>query len=300
LTVDIERNTEYETGDKRRKGQSGDEATKSARTSLATSSAGPRGQSSEDSDTTLDSGSDSDSISESGIHEPGHIDDRSKSVAKHIAGHLQMLMLLTLRFATLMNETGIDDDGVNSNSVEVDGGDSTAGGSVEMGSVSDMDVERSKEESASEAHGAEEDIRNDDTTIPDCDVEVIIPTRYDYLNAEDDEFLQGVIGSGAYQSWHDDHNEVNTIPIYVNGEKILDPDDPMDTTEIRQPGLDKQHSGTGTLVELLRDCAVAHREYSTQHFWGYATLKKVVTRERVLQELLAEQGVTSALKRQRG
>ena len=244
LTADVESNTEYETGDKRRKVQSGNEAIKSARTSLETRSAGPQGQHSEDSDTTLDSDSDS------GTHEPGCSNDHSKSVAKHIAGHLQMLMLLTLRLAALMNDTGIDEDDVNNNSVEVDGGDSIVGGSVEKGSFSDIDVEMGNQELADEAHDPDDDVRNDDTIIPDCDMEVIIPTQYDYLHPEDDEFLQGVIRSGAYQSWRN-----------------------------------------GTLEKALRASAVVHKEpYPAQHFWGYASLKKIITRERVVQELLTEEG----------
>lgn len=143
LTVEIENNQESEAGDKRRKGQSANQAIKRSRMSLATRSDDPHGESSRDSDTNLVSGSDSDSdsISESDINESGHVKDRSKAVARHIAGHLQMLMLLTLRFVALINDSGINDDEANSDSVEVDEGDSAAGGSREKSDMSDLDFQ---------------------------------------------------------------------------------------------------------------------------------------------------------------
>lgn len=258
LAVDIENTEGHEPGEKRRKGQMAHDANKSARTSLATSSAGPHGQSSRGSDTTLDSDSDSDSdlISMSEINEPADVKYRSRTVARHIAGHLQTLMLLTLRFATLTNNPAADDNEVNSDSVEVDEGDSTAGGNLEKATTADLDVEMDREGPADEPLGLDEDIRDDSFTIPDCDIEVNIPTRYDDFKAEDDEFIQGVIESGAFQAWDD----------------VLD-------------GNDEKPLG-----ELLRACAVEHADCD-QHFWGYATLKEVMARRRVMKELLrAERG----------
>lgn len=249
----------HSTGDKRRKEQLASDAAKSARTSFTTRSAGPDGQSN------WDSGSDSDSdlISFSEIDEPKHLNDRSKVVAEHIASHLQMLMLLTLRFSTLINDKGVDHVEVNGDSVEADEGSSSSGSNFKNRILSDMDVEMDEEGLKHEQPGLDGDIRKDALRIPDCNFEVNIPPGYGILKAnDDDEFMRGIIESGAFQSWRNKHAWNDEEP----------------------------------LEELIQNCRVEHADPITpQTFWGYAVLRHVMTRGRVMNELLSAKGGNFAL-----
>lgn len=234
FAVEDENKGGYEASYKRRTASPTNEAIKSARTSLAMKSAGPRNYSGTELDPAFDSDSDRDSISESEADEPDHIKDRSMTLAKHVASHLQMLMLLTLRFATLTNSTeDIDADEVNSNSVEIDEGDNATGSIPEKRSVSDLDIDMDKEELTDDTMSLEEDIRKDDPTIPDCDIQNTISTRdyYDNTAAEDDNFLQGVIGSGAYQSWRHTRERDASKGFDNNRGKPLDFGDPLPRTD---------------------------------------------------------------------
>ncbi|KAL7921713.1 hypothetical protein ACQKWADRAFT_321286 [Trichoderma austrokoningii] len=138
---------------------------------------------------------------------------RSKPVARHIAAHLQVLMLLTLRFAALQkdNEKLVDDD-LNSDYVDVDDENSSPKGNdpenlsgIDSGrddvTMEDMDDE---DDLGVNKHVVN-DLVEDDILIPDTDLGLDdIPRKYDGLVAENDVFLGNVIESGAWQSWKDE------------------------------------------------------------------------------------------------
>ncbi|KAL2194028.1 hypothetical protein P885DRAFT_43743 [Corynascus similis CBS 632.67] len=129
--------------------------------------------------------------------------DNAELMARHIAGHLQALMLLTIRLASLQNEED-DDDGQDANSDSVDLGDTS-------------EATRTKDPEETTDRGAPEDIEMPDaneipdhvvdlpghSSIPDADVDfadIGVRRQYDDLPAEKDGFLQQLIKSGAYQA----------------------------------------------------------------------------------------------------
>ncbi|KAH7322581.1 hypothetical protein B0I35DRAFT_184255 [Stachybotrys elegans] len=134
--------------------------------------------------------------------------ERSQIISRHIAGHLQMLVSLTIRLTALQNESNYSIDDVNSASVDIDVGNNTS---------SDGDLGRPSELSAS-MDNAEMPIKGldylddpmevDDVTleedipIPDSDINLAdIPRQSDKFANEKDLFLEGLVSSGAYQSW---------------------------------------------------------------------------------------------------
>ncbi|PTB45639.1 hypothetical protein M441DRAFT_54680 [Trichoderma asperellum CBS 433.97] len=64
--------------------------------------------------------------------------DSSNTIARHIAGHLRELMLLTLRFATLESGGEDLDDDIKSNSVDIDEGNSDASKDTDLGRLSSI------------------------------------------------------------------------------------------------------------------------------------------------------------------
>lgn len=156
----------------------------------------------------------SDTSSNPGIgshrHRSRQIEDRSKAMARHIAGHLQVLMLLTLRFAALQKDDGtLMDDDVRSDSVDIDdASDASKGNDLE--SLSDIDSRaditiKAMDDTDDEGDAMDvddDDAGKDDISIPDTDFDLMyVPRHYDDLAIEDDDFLQKVVESGAYQSW---------------------------------------------------------------------------------------------------
>lgn len=144
-------------------------------------------------------------------HRSQQIEDRSKAMARHIAGHLQVLMLLTLRFATLQKDDGtLMDDDVKSDSVDIDdASDVSKGNDLEslsdIGSRADItlkDMDDMDNEGDAMDVDDDDDAGKDDIPIPDTDLDLVyIPRHYDDLAIEDDDFLKKVVESGAYQSW---------------------------------------------------------------------------------------------------
>ncbi|KAK4081664.1 uncharacterized protein Triagg1_2405 [Trichoderma aggressivum f. europaeum] len=200
---------------KRRKGQPKQEASKSARKTLEMTSPNSHGPDLDLSDTS----SDSDDMS-SHQNKRQRNKDRSKAVARHVAVHLQVLMLLTLRFAAALQHDDEDlDDGAKSDSVNIDEGNSASIGGTDLGKLSHIDSEADvvmkDGEDGNDGKQAEgvmeldEDMDNDiadaSIPVPDTDLDLdFVPRQYDDLEAKDDEFLNTVIESGAYQSWRSD------------------------------------------------------------------------------------------------
>lgn len=140
--------------------------------------------------------------------------DHSKAIARHIAAYLRVLMLLTLRFAALRNGDGDLNDDVKSNSVDIDEG-SSASGDIDLGKLSSIasqeDATRKdvtyidNMDNSDGAMDLDNDVVETDAQIPDTDLDLrFIPRQYDKLDADDDDFLNKVIESGAYQSWQKD------------------------------------------------------------------------------------------------
>lgn len=207
---------------KRRKGQPKQEASKSARKTLEMTSPNPHNSDLDHSDTSSDS-------DDTNFHQNRRQrnKDRSKVVARHVAVHLQVLMLLTLRFAAALQHDDEDlDDGTKSDSVNIDEGNSASIGGTDLGKLSHIGSEadvimKDKEDGndAKQAEGAmelDDDVDNgiadESIPVPDTDLDLnFVPRQYDDLEAKDDEFLNMVIESGAYQSWRNDLVDISDI-----------------------------------------------------------------------------------------
>ncbi|PTB70808.1 hypothetical protein BBK36DRAFT_1109023 [Trichoderma citrinoviride] len=115
---------------KRRKGQTKQQASKSARKTLEMAHPSPHNSDSELSDTS----SDSDNMGSD--HGKERSKSRLKAVSRHVAVHLQGLMLLTLRFAAALQDIDGDvDDGTKSDSVDINEGNSASDG-TDLGRLS--------------------------------------------------------------------------------------------------------------------------------------------------------------------
>ncbi|KAL7784840.1 hypothetical protein V8C37DRAFT_395280 [Trichoderma ceciliae] len=199
---------------KRRKGQPKSETAKSARKNLEMTNPNPHGS---DPDFPYTS-SDSDDM-ESHQYRRQQRKDRSKAAARHIAVHLQVLMLLTIRFAALQNDDGELNDDIKSNSVDIDEGNSASEG-TDLGRLShvasEVDVTMKDAEDVDGVDNTEGamdldyGVVRDDIPVPDTDVDLeFVPRQHDGLPAQNDDFLNKIIESGAYQSWQDDQEHVS-------------------------------------------------------------------------------------------
>jgi hypothetical protein len=148
-------------------------------------------------------------------HRPQHSNDRSKAVAQHIAIHLQVLMLLTLRFAALQKDDGVSDDDFKSHYVDTDDGNSALKGN-DLGTISDIDSQADvtmksmdNEDNAGDTMDLDDDVVVDDIPIPDTDLDLRnVPRQCDRLAAENDAFLKRIIESGAYQFSRELYNDM--------------------------------------------------------------------------------------------
>ncbi|KAK1246370.1 hypothetical protein MKX08_000172 [Trichoderma sp. CBMAI-0020] len=190
---------------KRRKGQPKQEASKSVGKVFKMANPDPHSSDLEPSDTSSDS-------EDMGSHQKRKRRNRdsSKAVTRHIAVHLQVLMLLTLRFAAALQDDDEDlGDSVKSDSVSIDEGNSALEG-TDLGRLSDIDFKADitledidDEDNVGDAMDPDNAVE-DSIPIPDTDLNLKdIPGQYDGLAAENDAFLKKVIESGAYQSWRD-------------------------------------------------------------------------------------------------
>ncbi|KAH6616959.1 hypothetical protein F5144DRAFT_606479 [Chaetomium tenue] len=145
----------------------------------------------------------SDSSDDSLITEKHLTSDDAEMMARHIAGHLQTLMLLTIRLASLPNEEA-DGSEQDANRDSVDPGDNTDG--LEAGDPDEtFDISAPEDLEMTDAdQGFDEAIISDDHfSIPDADVDfsnIGVQRQCDRFPAEEDGFLQQLIRSGAYQA----------------------------------------------------------------------------------------------------
>ncbi|KAL8367018.1 hypothetical protein RB595_007615 [Gaeumannomyces hyphopodioides] len=185
---------ETEPPPKRRKEQLVNKAgNKSSRTSFAIKHPKPERENDQGSDASDDS-----------LDVPGLVltADNAETMARHIATHLQALMLLTIHLAFLSDDHSQETQD-HANSVSVDAGDSD-----------EAPFTKSSRESAADT------VSTEDVEMPDVDGEALeavdmpqvdhipdavvdfddVPRQYDELPVEEDEFLQELTKSGAYQA----------------------------------------------------------------------------------------------------
>ncbi|KAJ5792654.1 uncharacterized protein N7503_008632 [Penicillium pulvis] len=132
----------------------------------------------------------------------------AKTVAQHVAAHLHVLMLLTIRLASLQTETAIPESEIESDVVDVDQDDMfSRGHDFESEHISNIDSMQAADVQTTESpplyrYGDMARASQQQVTIPDLELDVdwdSIPRCYERL-AEKDEFLQGIIKLGACQS----------------------------------------------------------------------------------------------------
>ncbi|KAG7286749.1 hypothetical protein NEMBOFW57_009063 [Staphylotrichum longicolle] len=130
-------------------------------------------------------------------------DDDTEAMARHVAAHLQVLMLLTIRLVGIYGDDGHETQD-DANSASVDVGDSDDGFLTRsksellggIGPAEEVDM-LDADDGAPEAA----DVAQDDLVIPDAVVDFDgVPRRHDELLPEEDGFLQELINSGAYQA----------------------------------------------------------------------------------------------------
>jgi len=139
---------------------------------------------------------------------------KTETTARHIASHLQTLMLLLMRVSSLQHEQ--PDDGDDSKSVSVDIGDSdgmfilsqrdTPGGSQVDGSTEMQDIEPLGGEDVVGSHLADM-FYSDEMPVPDTDMDITslgVENEFDHLSPEQDAFLQTIIHSGAFRAFQED------------------------------------------------------------------------------------------------
>ncbi|KLU87691.1 hypothetical protein MAPG_06685 [Magnaporthiopsis poae ATCC 64411] len=179
---------------KRRKEQLVNEAdNKSRRTSFATKHPEPEREDEQDSDAS------DDYLDVSGLALTA---GNAETMARHIASHLQALMLLTIRLALLSDDHSQETQD-HANSASVDPGDSGEASSTESAQDSAADTVFTENVEMPDADG--ETLEAADMPqvdhVPDAIVDFDgVPRRYDGLPVEEDEFLQELIESGAYQA----------------------------------------------------------------------------------------------------
>ncbi|KAI0410588.1 hypothetical protein F5X98DRAFT_385348 [Xylaria grammica] len=156
-----------------------------------------------------DTSSDSDSA-ESRHRRPQQIEERLRVVARHVAAHLQTLMILTLRLAEAYNykEDLVDD--TKSDAVEIDQGNSASEGE-DIGHLSDVtfkgDIARDiPEGDIDDEESIYMDVVEDDILVPDADIDLsYVPRQYDNLIREQDTYLEALVQSGAFQAKPPEH-----------------------------------------------------------------------------------------------
>ena len=141
--------------------------------------------------------------------------DAAEMMARHIAAHLQVLMLLTIRLASLQDDAHPDAEDDSANSASVDHGDSddaaltksTGDHAAKTASTGHVDAEMPH----ADEQAPETVDEQDDLAIPDAVVDFDgVPRQYDKLPVEKDGFLQELIKSGAYQADRDAKEPLGT------------------------------------------------------------------------------------------
>lgn len=130
-----------------------------------------------------------------------------ETMARHIASHLQTLMLLLMRVASIQNDKPDEGDDANSDSVDIGDDDGmllpsqrdTPRGSGVVDDADLQDIEASKEGAGLHSF----DMPSEEMLVPDADVDITslgVKTEFDHLSPERDNFLQKLIQSGAFQA----------------------------------------------------------------------------------------------------
>ncbi|KAJ3553721.1 hypothetical protein NPX13_g10815 [Xylaria arbuscula] len=140
--------------------------------------------------------------------------ERPRPVARHIATHLQTLMLLAIRFSEVNNFKEEPGDDAESNSVDIDEGNSSSEHN-DLGRLSDVNSEGKLTGSDTEdivgMQSAAEllsDELKSDALIPDTNLDFSdIPRQHDSLAHKKDIFLEGVLQSGAFRPPRDEHKD---------------------------------------------------------------------------------------------
>ncbi len=124
--------------------------------------------------------------------------DDAEVMARHVAAHLQVVMLLTMRLASLQSVSHLDDEEDDSaNSASVDHGDTDDDALTNATSTSHFYAGMPDADEEAPEMGD----RQDDPTIPDAVVDFDgVPRQYDTLPVEKDAFMQEVIKSGSFQA----------------------------------------------------------------------------------------------------
>ncbi|EGC45497.1 conserved hypothetical protein [Histoplasma capsulatum var. duboisii H88] len=126
----------------------------------------------------------------------------SKTMALHVAGHLQVLMLLTVRLASIQSTEEILIENIDNDSANADV-DCNSSCEYDFGKLSDIDLlDATRDGPLQKTHASDFDIPySPGTPIPDDESFGDwnhIPRLH--IPPEEDKFLQQVIKSGAYQS----------------------------------------------------------------------------------------------------
>ncbi|KAI1358848.1 hypothetical protein F5Y08DRAFT_320925 [Xylaria arbuscula] len=193
---------------KREKDEEKQEAAKAPRRSL--------GMTNPNSHKTISTMSDSSSDSDDDrvLPRQDQLHERPRPVARHIATHLQTLMLLAIRFSEVNNVEEEPGDDAESNSVDIDEGNSSSEHN-DLGRLSDVNSEGKLTGSDTEdivgMQSAAEllsDELKSDALIPDTNLDFSdIPRQHDSLAHEKDIFLEGVLQSGAFRPPRDEHKD---------------------------------------------------------------------------------------------
>jgi hypothetical protein len=130
--------------------------------------------------------------------------DNAETMARHIAAHLRTVMLLIIRLTSVMHDDHTQNTQDSSNSTSVDAGHShdallatsAREPRTDMAFTEDVEVPDADDETLEAVP-----VSRDDLAIPDADVDFDgVPRPHDALIAEEDEFLQQLIKSGACQA----------------------------------------------------------------------------------------------------
>ena len=251
---------ECSAGFKRQRSFPQSNSSEQAGTSLTNLNVGRHDPSKRKSNMSYDSDSDIDSDSDSIPKEnSARYQDRLLAMSQHVWNHLQMLMLLTLRFDELMLDSSQGDGYyVDSDLVEVDENAQSAFGDSEKHSVSNMNIDTGfdmKQEEFGTAEGVSQGNRpNQDSNVPDCNFQMNVPTPYDNLTAEADEFMQGILQAGAFKSEPSESRDeelaiasrgLNIVGHFLDHEQWKETESlQVQVMETRRQGLGEEHPTT--------------------------------------------------------
>ncbi|KAK7715846.1 hypothetical protein SLS63_011262 [Diaporthe eres] len=149
---------------------------------------------------------DSESSSDSDEQQVPEISELSRTVARHIAAHLQVLMLVTLRLSSLQN--GQDDDAsveIQSNYAELDENYSVPGSDdsrkpSDIVSLNDGTMERDEEFAGDEEKTTILDYDTTEDRVPSPDIELDFSDVRRSFAPQDDKFLKKMIEHGSFQN----------------------------------------------------------------------------------------------------